>query len=163
MKKYLFILFIFTLSGCATTYPKITNLNNSAFVELERHINGSILGSFTGLYKVKKTQQCYDSYVNSQILILQDKGNPLNSNVNENGLLVKSGEYLRILVNSVSGQQCQTIIGFNPKKGEKYKIVAHANIRAYNQKCSVELYEWQKNNSTYKQINLAEYNKCGSR
>ena len=71
-----------------------------------------------------------------------DKGNPLVSNKNTDGILVETKDNFRILVRNVAGiNWCDTVLGFKTEAGKEYKIVSHANVlEQYNSLCSAAVF-----------------------
>ena len=158
--SYIALLLLTTsLSGCLTTYPVVKESDTAAFIKFERNMSEPLLGSITRDVKVDEKQECNQGYSEHLLLAVQNRGNPLVSDLNLNGLYVKPGHF-RILSNTVAGRGwCDVFAELDIEANQKYKIVTNGNVSSGAGFCSLKLYK-QENNGSYKEEKFDKYFEC---
>ena len=158
--RNIFILMVsLILTGCLTTYPVVKESKSAAFIKFERNVASPALGSITRYVKVDDKQKCNQAYSEHQLLAVQNKGNPLVSDLNLNGLYVKPGSF-RILANTVAGGAwCDVFSTFDMQAGEKYKMVINGDAYIGINRCSAKLYQLTSTGE-YQEKKFKEYYEC---
>lgn len=153
------ILTSISLAGCLTAYPKVENIDQAAFIKFERNIQDPLLGSITRYVKVDDKQKCNQGYSEYLLLAVQNKGNPLVSDLNLDGLYVKPGNF-RILANTLAGSaSCDIFVNFDMQAGQKYKMVVNGNVYISTNRCSAKLYQLTAQGA-YKEKKFKKYQEC---
>lgn len=152
------------LSGCLTAYPVVKDTKSAAFIKFERNITEPLLGSITRYVNVDDKHQCRESYGDQKLLAVHNRGNPLVSDLNVDGLYVNSGKDFRILINTVAGGAwCDVIARMDVQAGQQYKIIVDGNVYIGVNKCSAKLYTLTGDASgkkTYVESKFKEYLEC---
>lgn len=153
------LLLSLSLTGCLTAYKKVEKSDKAAFIKFERHVASPLLGSITRYVKVDDKQDCRQGYSEHKLLAVHNKGNPLVSDLNVNGLYVKPDTF-RILINTVAGGAwCDVFVKFDAVAGKKYKVVLNGDAFISVNKCSAELYQLA-DNGQYQKKRFNEYKEC---
>jgi len=162
MKNIIILLIATTLlSGCLASYPKVKDTKNASFIKFERKIIDPVLGSITRYANVDNKQKCHETYSDHKLLAVQNRGNPLVSELNLNGLYVKPGNDFRILISTTAGgATCEILASMDAQAGQNYKILTEGNVYIGVNKCSAKLYKQASNGNTYEQIQFKEYIEC---
>lgn len=162
MKPYHLVLILLgiSLTGCLTTYEKVEESDKAGFIKFERDVASPLLGSITRYVKVDDKQQCRQAYSEHKLLAVHNKGNPLVSGLNVDGLYVKPGNF-RILINTVAGvgSWCDVFVNFDVIAGQKYKIIASGDAYVGVNKCSAKLYQLTTSGE-YQQAAFNKYYEC---
>ena len=147
------------LSGCLATYPVVKQSSSAAFIKFERNISQPLLGSITRYVNVDNKQQCNSAYADQKLMAVHNKGNPLVSDLNVNGLYVNPEKDFRILMSTVAGgAQCDVMVKMDVEAGQKYKVVVNGDAYIGVNKCSAKLYKQVKN--AYEELEFKEYFEC---
>jgi len=150
-----------TLSGCLATYPVVKDIKSAAFIKFERNMIDPVLGSITRYTNIDNAHKCHEAYSDHKLLAVQNRGNPLVSDLNLDGLYVKSDKDFRILINTVAGgASCDVIVRLDAQAGQKYKILTEGDVHIGINKCSAKLYTLSNDGSTYKPTKFKEYVEC---
>jgi len=151
------------LFGCVNQYKVVEGTDSSAFIRFERNIADPILGSITSYIKVDDKQQCRQRYADQELMARHNRGNPLVSDLNVDGLHVRPG-YFRIRINTVAGgANCDLFIGAEIESGQKYKVVAEGNVHISVNKCSAKIYRMtgkSADKEVYEELIPVEYKQC---
>ena len=159
LRYLLLLLVILSLTGCLTAYQKVEKSDKAAFIKFERHVANPLLGSITRYVKVDDKQDCRQAYSEHKLLAVHNKGNPLVSDLNVDGLYVKPGNF-RILINTVAGGAwCDVFARFDAVAGKKYKVVLNGDAFISANTCSAKLYQLA-DNGNYQQKRFTEYKEC---
>jgi hypothetical protein len=134
-------------SGCAfKQYPTLTKSETTSFLSLERKVSGPLLGSTTFYTKVNDEYSCGRGTLKQEQLAVQDRGNPLISEKNPDGLYVNSESDFRISIKHIAGiVSCETITTFDVHPSTNYKIEASANVMSSQRTCSAKLLRESEN------------------
>jgi len=162
MKNIIILLMATTLlSGCLASYPKVKDTKNASFIKFERKMIDPVLGSITRYANVDNKQKCHEPYSDHKLLAVQNRGNPLVSDLNLEGLYVNSGDNFRILINTVAGgASCDVIVSLDAQAGQNYKILTEGNVYIGVNKCSAKIYKQASNGNAYEPIQFKEYIEC---
>ena len=160
LRNIFLLLVTMALTGCLATYPVVKESESAAFIKFERNMGAPLLGSITRYVKVDEKQQCREGYADQELLAVQNKGNPLVSDLNLNGLYVNPGHF-RILINTVAGNLgwCDVFVEMDIKAGEKYRIVANGNVSSGRGFCSAVLFK-QTTQGPYEKSEFKKYFEC---
>jgi len=163
LRNITIVFFTILLSGCVNQYEVVKGTESAAYIHFERNISSPILGSITSYIKVDNKNDCRQAYANQELMARHNKGNPLVSDLNTNGLYVKPG-YFRIRANSVAGgANCDVFAGTEIEAGQKYKFLVEGDLHIGVNRCTAKIYKMTgKNNGkeVYKELPPVEYKQC---
>jgi len=167
--KILIILSVSTLIvGCKTmqVYEAPQNEETSK-ITVNRDMEPFLLASLTtSIVKLAEYRECGKDLNREEDkrFIRLNKGNPLISNINENGVNVQSKEPLMLGIYTNSGMDvgCSRSVRFTPDSNKNYeiKLLGQVNFRPYE--CSVELWSTEKAANLTKQEEFEQYHDCSS-
>lgn len=162
--KQIFLISLFFLSGCAMMQDYVASTDsNASKISIQRHLNASLLGSTTYIYEVNPARKCNgdNSKEDSRFMVL-DKGNPLVSEFNPNGVSVTPDKPITLLLHSIAGpiNQCTVIISFTPRAGADYKIDLWGQLDRKPNVCKADLAEVVKNSNIKKRTEFGLHEAC---
>ena len=125
LMKKLFFVCLLLLVSCATQYPEVTDVENSAILKFS-HDTDAPLGSSSTFMKADKDFRCNSGggAMDQLQLAFVSNGNPLARSKNHNGIKVLAEDNFRVLARNVAagGGRCDVIIDFNVEKQKTYAI-----------------------------------------
>ena len=163
LRSTIILLLAILLSGCVNQYKVVKDTNSAAYIRFERKIADPILGSITSYIKVDAEQQCRQAYADQELMARHNRGNPLVSDLNVDGLYVKPG-YFRIRINTVAGgANCDVFVGTEIEAGQKYKVLVEGNVHISVNKCLAKVYKMtgeKEGKEIYEELIPVEYKQC---
>jgi hypothetical protein len=165
LKKSMFIITaVFILSACAMIQEyKAPIIGDTSKIVITSDVEAPMLGYSTYIYKVKKFRKCYyglNAEEDTRFMTL-DKGNPLVSEFNAEGVNVASGEALTLAIETVAGgTKCPLFVGFTPDKGNDYQIKVLGKVNISPHQCKVELWSKVKDTNKLEKQKFEYLNEC---
>ena len=132
------------------------------FLEFERDAQGPLLGSTTVFVRVKEGYKCKASqgFLGQQKLATLDKGNPLVSSKNAQGVAESASDQFLVLIRAIAGtRRCDVVASFSAKSGERYQLTARSDFPSHGDPtCSADVSVMQ--DGEFRKIEFNEYSQC---
>jgi len=162
----LFLLLIpLLLSGCASLPTYIEHETNTPSVKLvvDNEFNAPFLGYSTFVDMHTEEETCGDSFKSKSAvrLIVLDKGNPLISDLNRNGVKLATGKkYSFRFIAAAGTTSCSLFASFTPENQHEYKIDVSGVLLGFTAECKAELYSTDINTKVTLPVGFEYYGQC---
>ena len=146
----------------AVAAPADPPATDTVFIQFERDAKGPFGLSTTVFVRVKEGYKCKASqgFLGQKKLATLDKGNPLVSSKNVQGVESAASDQFRILIRAISGTlRCDVVASFSAKAGERYKLTSRSDLPLRNApSCSADVSVLQ--DGEFRKIEFNEYSEC---
>ncbi|MDO6565925.1 hypothetical protein Q4561_02525 [Alteromonas sp. 1_MG-2023] len=164
MKK-IALLIPLIITGCAgmPDYVEPKSTTPSATLKVTNDFDAPLLGYSTFVHTHTETETCGKSFgaESGARLIVLDKGNPLISELNPDGVKLSAGRKYSFMIMSVAGMQnCIIYASFSPEADQNYEIKTFGKLRSYDNSCEAALFRYDELNEAYTSIDFEYYGQC---
>lgn len=155
---------LFILSACAMIQEyKAPTSGEVSKILITSDVEAPMLGYSTYIYKVKEFRKCYyglNAEEDTRFMTL-DKGNPLVSEFNAQGVNVSAGEKITLAIETVAGGNlCPLFVGFTPDENKDYEIKVLGKVNISPHQCRAELWSTVKNTNKSIKEEFEYLNEC---
>ena len=164
MKKSALLLSIL-ITGCAGMPEYIEPKSNvpTAKLTVINDFDAPFLGYSTFVNTHTESETCGKSFgaKSAARLIVLDKGNPLISELNHDGVKLSAGNKYSFMIMSVAGMSnCTIFASFSPKADQSYEIKASGKLGSLGSNCKAELFKLDELTMAPKLIEFDYYGQC---
>lgn len=132
-------------------------------LKVTNDFDAPFLGYSTFVNTHTETEICGKSFgaKSAARLIVLDKGNPLISELNPDGVKLSTGNKYSFMIMSVAGMSnCTIFAAFSPEAGQSYEIKTSGKLGSFGTHCKAELFKYDEITMTSKLIDFDYYGQC---
>ena len=94
-------------------------------------------------------------------LVVLDKGNPLISELNPDGVKLSIDKKYTFMILSVAGPiNCAVYTSFRPKLSESYELKVSGELHSFSTSCKAELFKTDENTNQLSPVEFEYYGNC---
>lgn len=137
------------LNGCSVIPDHIEPAEHvpSANLKVKHSFNAPMLGYSTHVTVHTEQDTCDEHFLSKSAtnLVVLDIGNPLVSEMNEDGVRLAVGKKYSFWIMSLSGMStCTLFTSFEPKANEYYEMIVSGKLGGHNTSCNASLFSYDE-------------------
>lgn len=163
--RFNIVLLVCLVAGCAglPDYAEPPTDTPSSKLLFKHDFEAPFLGYSTFVNVHTEEEPCGKSFGSDSgaRLVVLDKGNPLISELNPDGVRLSIDKKYTFMILSVAGPiNCAIYTSFSPKANESYEIKVSGELHSFSRSCKAELFKADENTKQLSPVEFEYYGNC---